>query len=99
MKSIVKNDYIRGYYNFYSKFQKQEYVSSDDESTDDESSNNVLIHKESYNKPKTDNKTSNTGENLIIDKGVASTMKLNDTKQSEAISSTQNPDNKNETRN
>ena len=92
-------DYIRGFYNFYSKFQKQEYFSSDDESTDDESSNNDLMHKESYNEPKTDNNTSNTGKNLVIDEGVASTIKLNDTKQSEAISSTQNPDNKNETKN
>ena len=91
-------DYIRGFYNFYSKFQKQEYISSDNESTDDESSNNDLIYKESYNEPKTDNNTSNSGKNLVIDEGVASTIKLNDTKQSEAISSTQNPGNKNETK-
>ena len=48
LKAIVKNDYIRRYYNFYSKFQKQEYFNSDDESTDDEFSNNDSIHKESY---------------------------------------------------
>ena len=46
LKSIVKNDYIRRHYNFYSKFQKQEYFNSDDESADDESSNNDSIHKE-----------------------------------------------------
>ena len=80
---IVKNDYIRKYYNFYSKFQKQEYFSSDDES-----SNNDSIHKESYNEPKTDNNTSNTGGNLVMSESIASTIKLNDTKQSEAISST-----------
>ena len=99
LKSIVKNDYIRRYYNFYNKFQKQEYFSSDNEFTDDESSNNDSIHKESYNEPKTDNNTSNTRENLVIDESIASTIKLNDTKQSEPISSTQNPDNKNEAKN
>ena len=45
------------------------------------------------------NNTSNTGENLVIDESIASTIKLNDTKQSEARSSTQNPDNKNEAKN
>ena len=45
------------------------------------------------------NNTSNTGENLVIDESIASTIKLSDTKPSEAISSTQNPDNKNETKN
>ena len=80
LKSIVKNDYIRRHYNFYSKFQKQEYFNSDDESTDDESSNNDSIHKQSYNEPKTDNNTSNTGETLVIDESIASTIKLNDTK-------------------
>ena len=99
LKSTVKNDYIRTYYNFYTKFQKQEYFSSDDKSADDESSNNDSIHKESYNEPKTDNNTSNTGENLVMGESIASTIKLNDTKQSEAISSTQNPYNKNETKN
>ena len=88
LKSTVKNDYIKTCYNFYTKFQKQEYFSSDDESTDDESSNNYSIHKESHNEPKTDNNTSNTGGNLVMSESTASTIKLNDTKQSEAISST-----------
>ena len=95
LKSIVKNDYIRRYMRFINGFDKNKgYFSSDYDSTDDESTNDESIIPD--NNLITDHsisitEQSNTSENLVIDENNAS----NDTKQSEAISNTQIPDNKN----
>ena len=96
LKSFVKNEYSRRYFRFINAFDKNKgYFSSDYDSTDDESI--ILDNKES----KTKNMNvltitqSNTGETLIIDENSTS----NNNNQSDSISNTQNPDNKNETNN
>ena len=96
LKSVVKNEYVRRYFRFINAFDKNKgYFSSDYDSTDDESI--ILDNKES----KTKNMNvltitqSNTGETLIIDENSTS----NNNNQSDSISNTQNPDNKNETNN
>ena len=101
LKSVVKNEYVRRYFRFINAFDKNKgYFSSDYDSTDDESMDDESIipdNKES----KTENMNvltitqSNTGETLVIDENSAS----NNSNQSDSISTTQNPDNKNETNN
>ena len=101
LKSVVKNEYVKRYFRFINAFDKNEgYFSLDCDSTDDESTDNESIipdNKES----KTENmnvltKTqSNTRETLVIDENSAS----NNNSQSDSISNTQNPDNKNEANN
>ena len=100
LKSFLKNEYARRYFRFINAIDKNkgyfssDYHSTDDESMDDES---VIISKE----PKTENinvltiTQSITGETLVIDGNSAS----NNNNQSDSISNTQNPDNKNETDN
>ena len=93
--------YVRRYFRFISAFDKNKrYFSSDYDSTDNESMDDESIipdNKES----KTENMNvltitqSNTGETLVIDENSAS----NNNNQSDSISNTQNPDNKNETNN
>ena len=88
LKSIVTNDYIRRYFKSINAFDKNKgCFSTDDESTDDES-----IKANSY-KPNTEQ--FNTGEKLVIEENTVP----DDTVQSETISNTQNPDNKNNTKN
>ena len=101
LKSVVKNEYVRRYFRFINAFDKNKgYFSSDYDSTDNESMDDESIipdNKES----KTENmnvltKTqSNTRETLVIDENSAS----NNNSQSDSISNTQNPDNKNEANN
>ena len=101
LKSVVKNEYVRAYFRFINAFDKNKgYFSSDYDSTDDESMDDESIipdNKES----KTENMNvltitqSNTGETLVIDENSAS----NNNNQSDSISNTQNPDNKNKINN
>ena len=101
LKSVEKNEYLRRYFRLINAFDKNKgYFSSDYDSTDDESMDDESIipdNKES----KTENMNvltitqSNTGETLVIDENSAS----NNNNQSDSISNTQNPDNKNETNN
>ena len=96
----MKNEYVRRYFRFINAFGKnKEYFSSDYDSTGNESMDDesIIPDKES----KTENMNvltitqSNTRETLVIDENSAS----NNNNQSDSISNTQNPDNKNEINN
>ena len=97
LKSVVKYEYVRRYFRFTNAFDKNKrYFSSDYDSTDDESTDDESIipdNKES----KAENMNvltitqSDTGETLVIDENSAS----NNNNQSDSISNTHYPDNKN----
>ena len=101
LKSIVKKEYVRRYFRFINAIDENKvyfssgYDSTGNESTDDESI--MPDNKES----KTENMNvltitqSNPAETLVIDENSAS----NNNNQSDSISNTENPDNKNETNN
>ena len=93
LKSIVKNDYIKRYFNFINAFDNNKgYFSSEYESIDDESTGDESIKADSY---KQNTEQFNTGQKLVIDENTAP----NDIIQSETISNTRNPDNNNGKRN
>ena len=88
LKSIVKKEYVRRYFRFINAIDENKvYFSSGYDSTGNESTDDESITLTITQ--------SNPGETLVIDENSAS----NNNNQSDSISNTENPDNKNETNN